>query len=102
MPLSFRSPDDYHWCLRKIAVVGPGIVGMPMAALLAHARVRIGSEEPARIVVLQLPFPYYAHQAPFSLQLAFSLILLSYTSLLHLSFSISPNSLFFSLSDQLS
>jgi UDP-N-acetyl-D-mannosaminuronic acid dehydrogenase len=53
MPLSFRSPDDYHWCLRKIAVVGPGIVGMPMAALLAHARVRIGSEEPARIVVLQ-------------------------------------------------
>ncbi len=57
MPLSFRSPDDYDWNVRKIAVVGPGIVGMPMAALLAHARVRIGSAEPARVVVLQRNSP---------------------------------------------
>jgi UDP-N-acetyl-D-mannosaminuronic acid dehydrogenase len=53
MPLSFKSADDYTWNLRKIAVVGPGIVGMPMAALLAHARVRIGSTEPAKVLVLQ-------------------------------------------------
>lgn len=53
MPLSFKNADDYSWQLRKIAVVGPGIVGMPMAALLAHARVRIGSQEPAKVLVLQ-------------------------------------------------
>ncbi|HEX5829934.1 MAG TPA: nucleotide sugar dehydrogenase [Gemmatimonadaceae bacterium] len=43
------------WTVRKIAVVGPGIVGMPMAALLAAARVRIGREEPAPVVVVQRP-----------------------------------------------
>jgi UDP-N-acetyl-D-mannosaminuronic acid dehydrogenase len=53
MPLTFTSADDFQWSLRKIAVIGPGIVGMPMAALLAHARIREGSEEPARVVVLQ-------------------------------------------------
>jgi UDP-N-acetyl-D-mannosaminuronic acid dehydrogenase len=53
MPLSFKNADDYSWQLRKIAVVGPGIVGMPMAALLAHARVRIGSNEAAKVLVLQ-------------------------------------------------
>lgn len=53
MPLSFKSADDYSWQLRKIVVVGPGIVGMPMAALLAHARVRIGSDDPAKVLVLQ-------------------------------------------------
>jgi hypothetical protein len=35
------TPDA--WRIRKIGVVGPGIVGMPMAALLAHARIREGS-----------------------------------------------------------
>ena len=53
MPLSFNSADDYKWSLKKIAVVGPGIVGMPMAALLANARIREGSDTPAKVVVLQ-------------------------------------------------
>lgn len=53
MPLSFNSADDYQWSVRKIAVVGPGIVGMPMAALLADARIREGSDQPAKVVVLQ-------------------------------------------------
>jgi UDP-N-acetyl-D-mannosaminuronic acid dehydrogenase len=53
MPLRFTSADDFHWTVRKIAVVGPGIVGMPMAALLANARIREGTDEPARVVVLQ-------------------------------------------------
>jgi len=53
MPLSFTSADDFQWSVRKIAVVGPGIVGMPMAALLANARIREGSDTPAKVVVLQ-------------------------------------------------
>ena len=53
MPLQFRSASDYQWEIRKIAVVGPGIVGMPMAALLAHSEIREGSEAPARVVVVQ-------------------------------------------------
>jgi UDP-N-acetyl-D-mannosaminuronic acid dehydrogenase len=53
MPLSFTSADDYQWSVKKIAVVGPGIVGMPMAALLANARIREGSDTPAKVVVLQ-------------------------------------------------
>jgi UDP-N-acetyl-D-mannosaminuronic acid dehydrogenase len=53
MPLSFNSADDYKWSVKKIAVVGPGIVGMPMAALLADARIREGSDTPAKVVVLQ-------------------------------------------------
>ena len=57
MPLSFSSPDQFDWSLRKIAVVGPGIVGMPMAALLAHARITEGSDEPAKVVVVQRDSP---------------------------------------------
>jgi UDP-N-acetyl-D-mannosaminuronic acid dehydrogenase len=53
MPLSFTSEHDFKWVVRKIAVVGPGIVGMPMAALLANARIREGSETPAKVLVLQ-------------------------------------------------
>jgi UDP-N-acetyl-D-mannosaminuronic acid dehydrogenase len=53
MPLSFTSPEHFTWQVRKIAVVGPGIVGMPMAALLAHARIREGSDQPAKVVVVQ-------------------------------------------------
>jgi UDP-N-acetyl-D-mannosaminuronic acid dehydrogenase len=41
------------WCVNKIAVVGPGIVGMPMAALLAHSRICQGSDKPAQVVVIQ-------------------------------------------------
>ena len=53
MPLSFKSAYEYQWSLKKIAVIGPGIVGMPMAALLANARIKEGSDTPAKVVVLQ-------------------------------------------------
>jgi len=56
MPLTLTDRAS-HWSVRKIAVVGPGIVGMPMAAMLAHARVRIGADEPARVVVIQRDSP---------------------------------------------
>ena len=39
--------------VKKIAVIGAGIVGVPMAALLAQARIQQGSEEPARVVLVQ-------------------------------------------------
>ena len=42
-----------NWRVDKIAVVGPGIVGMPMAALLANARICQGSDQSARVVVIQ-------------------------------------------------
>ncbi|MGE0798206.1 MAG: nucleotide sugar dehydrogenase [Lautropia sp.] len=57
MPLSFTSATEYHWEVRKIAVIGPGIVGMPMAALLAAAGIREGSDAPARVVVVQRASP---------------------------------------------
>lgn len=46
-----------HWKVEKIGVIGPGIVGMPMAALLAHARIKIGTEEPAKVIVVQRNSP---------------------------------------------
>lgn len=42
-----------NWKVEKIGVIGPGIVGMPMAAMLAHARIKIGTEKPAKVVVVQ-------------------------------------------------
>ncbi len=45
------------WKVSKIAVIGPGIVGMPMAALLANARICIGTETPAKVVVVQRNSP---------------------------------------------
>lgn len=45
------------WKVQKIAVVGPGIVGMPMAAMLAHARICIGTQSPAQVVVVQRNSP---------------------------------------------
>ena len=42
-----------NWKVEKIGVVGPGIVGMPMAAMLAHARVKIGTDKPAQVIILQ-------------------------------------------------
>lgn len=53
MPLTFENTENYSWKIEKIVVVGPGIVGMPMAAMLAHARIREGNERPAPVVVLQ-------------------------------------------------
>jgi UDP-N-acetyl-D-mannosaminuronic acid dehydrogenase len=53
MPLTLNDNRVTSWEVRKIAVVGPGIVGMPMAALLAHARIQEGSSAPATITVIQ-------------------------------------------------
>jgi UDP-N-acetyl-D-mannosaminuronic acid dehydrogenase len=53
MPLKLDPSGVPDWHVKKIAVVGPGIVGMPMAALLAHARIREGSETPATVLVVQ-------------------------------------------------
>jgi UDP-N-acetyl-D-mannosaminuronic acid dehydrogenase len=53
MPLAIENGTAKNWQLRKIAVIGPGIVGMPMAAMLAAARIKIGSEEPAKVLVVQ-------------------------------------------------
>lgn len=57
MPLSFENGRVKHWSVRKIGVVGPGIVGMPMAALLAHAGIREGSDEPATVTIVQRRSP---------------------------------------------
>jgi len=57
MPLSFRDEGSYEWKVQKIAVIGPGIVGMPMAAMLAHARVTEGSNQPAVVTVVQRDSP---------------------------------------------
>lgn len=42
-----------NWKISKIGVIGPGIVGMPMAALLAKAKIKIGTDEPAKVIVVQ-------------------------------------------------
>ena len=42
-----------NWKIKKIGVIGPGIVGMPMAAMLANAQIKIGTDEPAKVVVVQ-------------------------------------------------
>ena len=52
-----KSEPIRDWCVRKIAVIGPGIVGMPMAAMLAHSRIRIGTQDPAKIIVIQRNSP---------------------------------------------
>jgi len=41
------------WKIEKIGVIGPGIVGMPMAAMLANAKIKIGTDQPAKVVVVQ-------------------------------------------------
>ncbi|MFK7965192.1 MAG: nucleotide sugar dehydrogenase [Burkholderiaceae bacterium] len=53
MSLSFESASQFEWVVRKIAVIGPGIVGMPMAAMLANARICEGTDQPAEVVVVQ-------------------------------------------------
>ena len=45
------------WRVETIAVIGPGIVGMPMAAMLAHARICQGGQNPARVIVVQRNSP---------------------------------------------
>lgn len=41
------------WKIEKIGVIGPGIVGMPMASMLANARIKIGTDQPAKVIVVQ-------------------------------------------------
>lgn len=53
MKIKLSDNHQFDWKVEKIAVIGPGIVGMPMAALLAHARLKIGTEQPAKVVVVQ-------------------------------------------------
>lgn len=53
MKIHLQPGREQPWQVEKIAVIGPGIVGMPMAALLAAARIRIGTERPARVLVVQ-------------------------------------------------
>ncbi len=50
---TFDIQNVSNWSVRKIGVIGPGIVGMPMAALLAHAKIEIGSDQPAKVHVVQ-------------------------------------------------
>ncbi|MDQ3809071.1 MAG: hypothetical protein M3336_02155, partial [Chloroflexota bacterium] len=57
MALLLDEHDVSQWHVRKIAVIGPGIVGMPMAALLARAGIREGSDHPATVVVVQRRSP---------------------------------------------
>jgi UDP-N-acetyl-D-mannosaminuronic acid dehydrogenase len=57
MPLTLTDGRVTAWSVRKIGVVGPGIVGMPMAALLADARVRLGTDQPARVHIVQRRSP---------------------------------------------
>jgi UDP-N-acetyl-D-mannosaminuronic acid dehydrogenase len=45
--------DLESWKVEKIGVVGPGIVGMPMASLLAGANIKIGTEKPAKVIIIQ-------------------------------------------------
>jgi UDP-N-acetyl-D-mannosaminuronic acid dehydrogenase len=45
------NPDG--WRVEKIAVIGAGIVGVPMAALLAKAKIHQGTDSWARVVIIQ-------------------------------------------------
>ena len=45
--------DLQSWKIEKIGIIGPGIVGMPMACLLANAQIKIGSENPAKVIIIQ-------------------------------------------------
>ncbi len=42
-----------NWKIEKIGVIGPGIVGMPMAAMLANAKIKIGTDHPAKVIIVQ-------------------------------------------------
>ncbi len=53
MKIKLNEKKSFDWKIEKIAVIGPGIVGMPMAALLAEARIKIGTDEPAKVLVVQ-------------------------------------------------
>ncbi len=53
MKTSLAPISTESWKIEKIGVIGPGIVGMPMAAMLANAKIKIGTDKPAKVVVVQ-------------------------------------------------
>ena len=53
MKFTLSDGTQLDWKVEKIGVIGPGIVGMPMAALLANARIKIGTNSPAKVCVVQ-------------------------------------------------
>jgi len=53
MHSELRDTDGHDWPIGKIGVVGPGIVGMPMAALLARASMRGVLPTKPHVVVVQ-------------------------------------------------
>lgn len=53
MPLKIENGAVTRFELEKVGVIGPGIVGMPMAAMLAHAQIREGTTDNAEVVVVQ-------------------------------------------------
>jgi UDP-N-acetyl-D-mannosaminuronic acid dehydrogenase len=53
MKFTLNDGTQKDWTVKKIGLIGPGIVGMPMAALLANARIKIGTDQPAKVCVVQ-------------------------------------------------
>ncbi|MBL6963739.1 MAG: nucleotide sugar dehydrogenase [Bacteroidetes bacterium] len=53
MRIRLNENYSFNWEVKKIGVIGPGIVGMPMATLLANARIKIGTDGAARVCVVQ-------------------------------------------------
>ncbi|KAA3620725.1 MAG: nucleotide sugar dehydrogenase [Bacteroidetes bacterium] len=53
MKIFLNNNNPISWELQKIAVIGPGIVGMPMAALLANAEINLDGNGPAKVMVVQ-------------------------------------------------
>src|ERR1700689_306125 len=57
MPLSLHDGQIRDWQVKKIDGIGPGIVGLPMAALPAHPKITEGKTAPAKVVVVQRNSP---------------------------------------------
>ena len=53
MKIRLSEEVSIDWKVEKIGVIGPGIVGMPMASLLANSRIKIGTDQSAKVVVIQ-------------------------------------------------
>lgn len=53
MKIQINKELSIDWKVEKIGVIGPGIVGMPMASLLANSQIKIGTDKPAIVIVIQ-------------------------------------------------
>jgi UDP-N-acetyl-D-mannosaminuronic acid dehydrogenase len=53
MKVDYAPINTESWKIEKIGVIGPGIVGMPMAAMLANAKIKIGTDQAAKVIVVQ-------------------------------------------------